>query len=134
MPKHSKGIWMGGWAPLGYEIRDRKLVVNEEDAKLVRSIFQRFLKTGSATILARQLIQEGGPQQVRQIDRQGMLYKLLNNPVYIGDAVHKGYLTLANTLPSSIARSGTRYRPNSRSIPGGDPVPRGHRRHRCLGD
>ena len=48
---------MGGWAPLGYEVRDRKLVVNEEDARLVRSIFQRFLKTGSATILARQLIQ-----------------------------------------------------------------------------
>src|SRR5437764_11064667 len=54
-----KGMWMGGWAPLGYEVRDRKLVVNEGDAKLVRSIFQRFLKTGSATILARQLIQEG---------------------------------------------------------------------------
>jgi len=48
-----KGMWMGGWAPLGYEVRDRKLVVNEQDAKLVRSIFQRFLKTGSATILAR---------------------------------------------------------------------------------
>ncbi|MDO9695503.1 MAG: recombinase family protein, partial [Candidatus Latescibacteria bacterium] len=47
-----KGMWMGGWAPLGYEVRDRKLIVNEEDAKLVRSIFQRFLKTGSATILA----------------------------------------------------------------------------------
>src|SRR6266404_6307909 len=54
-----KGMWMGGWAPLGYEVRDRKLVVNEKDAKLVRSIFHRFLKTGSATILARQLIREG---------------------------------------------------------------------------
>ena len=51
-------IWMGGWAPLGYEVRDRKLIVNEADAKLVRSIFQRFLKMGSATTLARQLIAE----------------------------------------------------------------------------
>jgi DNA invertase Pin-like site-specific DNA recombinase len=36
-----RGMWMGGWAPLGYEVKDRKLLVNEADAKLVRSIFQR---------------------------------------------------------------------------------------------
>ncbi len=74
-----KGMWMGGWAPLGYEVRDRKLVVNEEDAKLVRSIFQRFLKTGSATIPENRLghdpgaaVDPGGrPQQIRQADRQG---------------------------------------------------------------
>src|SRR5882672_8230121 len=85
-----KGMWMGGWAPLGYEVRDRKLVVNEQDAELVRSIFQRFLKTGSATILARQLIQEGIRNKYGKLIDKGMLYKLLNNPVYIGDAVHKG--------------------------------------------
>jgi site-specific DNA recombinase len=39
-----RGMWMGGWAPLGYEVKDRKLVANEVDARLVRSIFQRFLK------------------------------------------------------------------------------------------
>jgi len=27
-----RGMWMGGWAPLGYEVRDRKLVVNEADS------------------------------------------------------------------------------------------------------
>jgi site-specific DNA recombinase len=85
-----KGIWMGGWAPLGYEVRVRKLVVNEQDAKLVRSIFQRFLKTGSATILARQLVQEGVRNKYGKLIDKGMLYKLLNNPVYIGEAVHKG--------------------------------------------
>jgi len=85
-----KGMWMGGWAPLGYEVRDRKLVVNEGDAKLVRSIFQRFLKTGSATILARQLIQEGVRNKYGKLIDKGILYKLLNNPVYIGEAVHKG--------------------------------------------
>jgi site-specific DNA recombinase len=85
-----KGMWMGGWAPLGYEVRDRKLVVNEQDAKLVRSIFQRFLKTGSATILARQLVQEGVRNKYGKSIDKGMLYKLLNNPVYIGEAVHKG--------------------------------------------
>jgi DNA invertase Pin-like site-specific DNA recombinase len=31
-----KGIWMGGWAPLGYDVKDRKLIINEAEAKLVR--------------------------------------------------------------------------------------------------
>jgi site-specific DNA recombinase len=85
-----KGMWMGGWAPLGYEIRDRKLVVNEVDAKLVRSIFQRFVKTGSATTLARELIAENVRNKYGKLIDKGILYKMLNNPVYIGEAVHKG--------------------------------------------
>src|SRR6202158_898495 len=85
-----RGMWMGGWAPLGYEVRDRKLIVNEVDAKLVRSIFQRFLKTGSATTLARQLIAENVRNKYGKPIDKGILYKLLNNPVYIGEAVHKG--------------------------------------------
>src|SRR5947207_5526052 len=36
-----KGMWMGGWAPLGYDTQNRKLLVNEAEAKLVRSIFTR---------------------------------------------------------------------------------------------
>src|ERR1700754_4359447 len=85
-----KGMWMGGWAPLGYEVRDRKLVVNEPDAKLVRSIFQRFLKVGSATTLARELIAENVRNKYGKSVDKGILYKMLNNPVYIGEAVHKG--------------------------------------------
>ena len=85
-----RGIWMGGWAPLGYEVKDRKLIVNEVDAKLVRSIFQRFLKVGSATTLARQLIAENVRNKYGKLIDKGILYKLLNNPVYIGIAVHKG--------------------------------------------
>jgi site-specific DNA recombinase len=37
-----RGIWMGGWAPLGYDVKDRKLIVNAREAELVRSIFARF--------------------------------------------------------------------------------------------
>ncbi|QWG20702.1 recombinase family protein [Bradyrhizobium sediminis] len=85
-----RGMWMGGWAPLGYEVRDRKLVVNEADARLVRSIFQRFLKIGSATTLARQLIAEDIRNKYGKPIDKGILYKMLNNPVYIGVAVHKG--------------------------------------------
>jgi site-specific DNA recombinase len=79
-----------GWAPLGYEVKERKLVVNEADARLVRSIFQRFLKTGSATMLARELIAENVRNKYGKLVAKGILYKMLNNPVYIGVAVHKG--------------------------------------------
>lgn len=51
-------MWMGGWAPLGYEVRDRKLAINETYAGLARSIFQRFVNIGSMTKLARELIAE----------------------------------------------------------------------------
>jgi len=84
-----RGMWMGGWAPLGYEVKDRKLIVNDADAKLVRSIFQRFLKVGSATTLARQLIAENIRNKYGKLIDKGMLYKMLNNPVYVGIAVHK---------------------------------------------
>jgi DNA invertase Pin-like site-specific DNA recombinase len=85
-----RGMWMGGWAPLGYEVRDRKLIVNEVDAKLVRSIFQRFVKTGSATMLARELIAEDVRNKYGKLVDKGILYKMLSNPVYIGVAMHKG--------------------------------------------
>jgi len=78
------------WAPLGYEVKDRKLLVNEVDAKLVRSIFQRFLKIGSATTLARQLIAENTRNKYGKLIDKGMLYKMLTNPVYVGVAMHKG--------------------------------------------
>ena len=46
-----KGMWMGGWTPLGYQVRDRKLVIHKEDAERVRSIFKRFVQLKSATLL-----------------------------------------------------------------------------------
>src|SRR3984893_18518609 len=54
-----KGMWMGGWAPLGYEVRDRKLIIHEADAERVRSIFKRFVQLKSATLLARELVAAG---------------------------------------------------------------------------
>jgi len=85
-----KGLWMGGWVPLGYDIKDCKLVVNKVEAKLVRAIFERFARLESATTLAQQLLQEGAlGKRGKPIDK-GVLYKLLNNRIYIGEAVHKG--------------------------------------------
>ena len=85
-----KGMWMGGFVPWGYEVRDRKLVVNEADAAMVRSIFERFVMTGSATVLARELRQEGICTQRGSPIEKKMLYRLLSNRVYLGEAVHKG--------------------------------------------
>ncbi len=85
-----KGMWMGGFVPLGYCVENRKLVIDGEEAATVRMIFERFLKVGSATLVARALNAEGvTTRRGKPIDK-GFLYKLLNNRVYIGDAVHKG--------------------------------------------
>ena len=85
-----KGIWMGGWAPFGYEVKDRKLVMNAVDAAIVRSIFKRFLVLKSATLLAHELRQDNVRNRYGQAIDKGVLYKLLKNRTYVGEAVHKG--------------------------------------------
>jgi DNA invertase Pin-like site-specific DNA recombinase len=85
-----KGMWMGGWTPFGYEVRDRKLIIHKEDAERVRSIFKRFVQLKSATLLARELVLAGAKNRYGHLLDKSVLYKLLNNRVYIGDAVHKG--------------------------------------------
>jgi hypothetical protein len=83
-------MWMGGFVPLGYDVKDSKLVVNEADAKTVRMIFERFVKIGSATTLVRALRAEGVTGKYGKLVDKGTIYKLLNNRTYIGLAVHKG--------------------------------------------
>jgi DNA invertase Pin-like site-specific DNA recombinase len=85
-----KGMWMGGFVPMGYTVKDRKLVINEPEAELVRSIFKRFVKLGSGTKLVQQLAAEKIRNRYGKLIDKGALYKLLNNRVYIGQAVHKG--------------------------------------------
>jgi hypothetical protein len=85
-----KGMFMGGNVPLGYVVKNRKLVVSEPEAAIVRSIFERFVRIGSATVLARELRQEGVRTKRGKLVDKGYLYKLLNNRTYLGMAVHKG--------------------------------------------
>jgi site-specific DNA recombinase len=85
-----KGIFMGGWSPLGYEVRDRKLIIQPADAERVRAIFRRFVQLKSATLLARELVAAGATNRYGHLLNKGVLYRLLNNRVYIGEAVHKG--------------------------------------------
>jgi DNA invertase Pin-like site-specific DNA recombinase len=85
-----RGMWMGGFVPLGYRVENRKLLIEEEEAATVRMIFERFVAIGSATVLAKTLAAENvRTRRGKPIDK-GFLYKLINNRVYIGEAVHKG--------------------------------------------
>lgn len=112
-----RGLWMGGCPPLGYDVRDRKLVVNEAEARLIRHIFERFLQVGSATLLVQELnsaghrtkswVTQDGRQRQGQPFTKNFLYKLLGNRVYLGEAVHKGDAHPASTPPSSTASPGT---------------------------
>jgi DNA invertase Pin-like site-specific DNA recombinase len=84
-----RGLWMGGHTPLGFDVQDRKLVVNDAEASLVRHIFQRFLQVGSATKLVQELNSAGHRTKRGKPFDKGVVYKLLNNPTYAGRVTHK---------------------------------------------
>jgi site-specific DNA recombinase len=85
-----KGMWMGGWAPLGYDIKDRKLIINNVEARHVRFIFERFAQLRSVTKLIPILAAEGIKAKSGKRIEKGYLYRIISNPVYVGEAVHKG--------------------------------------------
>jgi DNA invertase Pin-like site-specific DNA recombinase len=86
----AKGMWMGGFVPMGYDVVSRKLVVNEAEADMVRHMFQRFVELGSATLLTRELVAKGTLNKRGKPIDKGFLYKLFRNRLYLGEAVHKG--------------------------------------------
>jgi site-specific DNA recombinase len=94
-----KGMWMGGSPPYGYDVIERRLVINDAEAAVVRKIFQRFLVLRSTTKLTEELRQEGcltksyvtgsGRHKQGRLMDKGFLYKLLSNPVYLGETRHR---------------------------------------------
>jgi DNA invertase Pin-like site-specific DNA recombinase len=85
-----KGMWMGGWAPLGYRVEDRRLLIDEAEAAIVRGIFERFSKGTTVSDIVRDLTARDFRNRYGQRLDKGRIYKLLNNRVYVGEAVHKG--------------------------------------------
>ena len=87
-----KGMWMGGCPPTGYDVIDKKLVINEQEADFIRHIFQQFLVLRSSTDLARVLRAKGhrtktyttksGRHKVGRLVDKAFIYKALNNPIY----------------------------------------------------
>jgi DNA invertase Pin-like site-specific DNA recombinase len=85
-----RGMWMGGFVPLGYDVRDRKLVVNPTEADLIRAVFTGFVETRSGTVLLRRLREAGATTKRGKPFTKTDIYRVLNNRVYLGEAVHKG--------------------------------------------
>lgn len=95
-----RGMWMGGTVPLGYDVKDRQLLVNETEAEAVRSIFESYLKVGTVRQLQQELDRLGILTKIRKLPNgrtggglpfsRGHLCQLLANPIYIGEIAHKG--------------------------------------------
>src|ERR1700726_3996661 len=95
-----KGLWVGGNLPLGYEMKEGKIAIVEEEAELVRSIYRRYLELGSVNELLRdlkerkirtksRLLSTGGTRGGIPFGR-GALYYVLSNHFYIGEVKYKG--------------------------------------------
>jgi site-specific DNA recombinase len=96
----ARGMWMGGNIPLGYDLADRQLVINPDEAALIRHIYARYLALKSLPALARDLTRAGFMTK-RWTSRAGAshggfpfncsgLSLILHNRLYLGEIVHKG--------------------------------------------
>ena len=94
-----KGLWMGGNVPLGYEADGRTLKINEQEASIIRLIYDLYLQRGPVRAVKQELDQRGlkTPVRVASTGRSsgglpfgiGHLHYILSNPVYAGRTRHK---------------------------------------------
>src|SRR6202166_3905587 len=109
-----KGLWVGGTLPLGYEMREGKIAIVEEEAELVRSIFRRYLELGSVNELLRDLRERSIRTKPRLLSTgatrggipfgRGALYYVLSNHFYIGEVKYKNEI-LPGEQPQIIDRT-----------------------------
>ncbi len=95
-----KGMWMGGHVPLGYTANDRSLAIDEAEAATVRRIYGLYRERGTVRLVQQEADRLGLVSKRRERPdgttsgavsfTRGALYKLLSNPVYAGDIVHRG--------------------------------------------
>jgi DNA invertase Pin-like site-specific DNA recombinase len=108
-----KGLWVGGMAPLGYDTKDRRISVNEDEAERVRTIFRSYLRLGSLGLLMADLRKQGIVTKVRTLKSgatvggipftRGPLAHLLRNRFYVGEVMFKGEV-LAGEQPAIVER------------------------------
>jgi len=95
----AKGLWMGGNLPLGYDLNDRHLVVNEPEAEIVRQVFQKYLEVQNMLEVAEWLNKQGictkkwvtkHSQRTRGGEpfKKNTVQRMLTNPVYLGKITH----------------------------------------------
>jgi site-specific DNA recombinase len=97
-----KGMWMGGNVPLGYDASERTLVVNPAEAETVRRIFALYRQLGCVRRVKEEADRLGlstkrsttasGTERGGKSFSRGHLYRLLSNPIYIGEIAHKSQL------------------------------------------
>jgi len=95
-----KGMWMGGVVPLGYDVIDRKLIINATEAETVRTLFRLYLQHANVRLVKEEVDRRGLRMKLRRPKggswkggepfTRGHIYKLLANPIYVGEIVHKG--------------------------------------------
>src|SRR5438477_3384651 len=94
-----KGMWMGGLPSLGYDVQNRKLIVNDKEALTVLHIFRHYVQLRSVRALQTELDGAGmrskrrtladGTDYGGQKFSRGALYLMLQNRIYRGDITHK---------------------------------------------
>ncbi|MCM1002143.1 recombinase family protein [Wolbachia pipientis] len=84
-----QGLWMGGTVPLGYDVKDKELIINEKEAKIVGHIFERYLELKSMAELARELNSQGYRTKGKSdIFKKATVRRIITNPIYMGKTRH----------------------------------------------
>ncbi len=90
-----KGMWMGGVAPLGYDVAEGQLVVSPKEAETVRTLFELYLSYGNVRQVHGEAARLGLRTKIRPSGRGGLplsrghIYRILSNPIYVGEITHK---------------------------------------------
>ena len=94
-----KGLWMGGWVPLGYDADGRTLTINEAEAATIRQLFRLYLDLGTVAaveeeakrlgLITKRYVARNGRQTGGLPFSRGHLYKILSNPLYVGEIAHR---------------------------------------------
>ncbi len=84
-----KGMWMGGRVPIGYERKDKKLIIETSGATKVKKIFEKYIELKSVPKLKAYLAGENIRTNTGKNFDKGQLYHILQNKTYTGKIVHK---------------------------------------------
>ena len=94
----AKGLWMGGTPPLGYDLKDKQLIPNPQEAELVNLIFTKYLELENIQAVAEWLnqngyhtkawIPRGGQSRGGKAFQKSSIQRILTNPIYIGKVAH----------------------------------------------
>ncbi len=85
-----KGMWMGGSVPLGYDVHERKLIINATEADGVRRIYRAYLDLGTVRLAKQCLAAEGITGKAGSPLGRGALFHMLQNRTYRGEVEHQG--------------------------------------------